>query len=264
MKKIMSIIMSFVMILAFSSIAMASDVDFDINRIEQGQVVYEQNEITDEDQLYERAQNGISDIPLEQLQNPQINFTPVQENKAKSLLPDPKTESNATAQIISKRILDDGTIVDEVVVTQFTDIYLPKESVIQPCLIYEDPSWDDTSSVRLTGTLTFYKATHSGVTEFYLLSKVAGRWDIVSDNPTVSNRLIVAYCCGQSDLDYLLHQEDSYYPGTNSFSYVTGFTHYVYKHAGSMGFNAKATLKRGTSSWTMDVGCFLFGNYHLW
>ena len=124
------------------------------------------------------------------------------------------------------------------------------------------------SSYSVYGQVTYYYSTfQSHGNTGYLLTSVAGGWTVLDSSVTLSDRSVY-YACegfvltnqGISSIDF--SQYCTKYPGTNSFSYNTGFTNYIINdgNAGTMGATSEVTLRHGGSSvWTLEVVAKAFG-----
>ena len=117
------------------------------------------------------------------------------------------------------------------------------------------------TSYSVYGYITYYYSTKyaHGCTG-YLLTSVTGGWQIVDSSVSITNREVTYACYGitLTDTGFGVNnsQYQTKYPTTNSFSYNSGFSEYVYKDGSvsTLGTSSEATLRHGGSSeWTLLV-----------
>lgn len=121
--------------------------------------------------------------------------------------------------------------------------------------------WDDSISVYGYITITYNSrpfSSGSNITE-YLLTKVSGGWERSDSSVSMSNRF-VAYTC---QYIFALAQVTWKYPGSNTFSYNTGYSTYVPDDGATavLGAQCSVDLTRGPySQWTLTTQANVFVN----
>ncbi|MED3645609.1 hypothetical protein P4475_02005 [Halalkalibacterium halodurans] len=217
-------------------------------------VIYEAEEITDINELYERARNGISDEPIKNQNLPNWELTEketeIRMNKHMS-----EIEEYATNQLLSVKKVGDVE-VKEYAATVFADIDLKEhsfeenDSFVSILGSTNRSKWDDSVSVRAYSTIYFTESTYRGM-DYVRLDKVTGGWQRSDTSVSLSNRKVVLGCSGTP----VGSQTTTRNPTTNSFSYTTPSTwKRVTAVQSIVGVNTTVTLKRGTSSqWTLKL-----------
>lgn len=204
----------------------------------------------DLDSLYQDAKNGISDIPLDGFEsNNRIEL--VSNNiMNKNLLgigvpKSPKIKTYSTAKIL--KTTENSELV---AITTFNDVELDDkigdEVTTFAIGTQPDDTTDDSYSVRAYSTI-FVESYTSNNISYKRLTKTTGGWTILDSTVTTSNRKVSYGTAG-----YPLSNGENNVPIsglTFSFNAVHPGVNVGYLY--TIGVNSTATLKRGSSTWTL-------------
>jgi len=171
LKKILTIIVSVLFLLITAIPAFADSLIS-----QKPEKVIENPEITDQEVLFERAVNGISDLKNEDLAPKSKAFI---SNSEDGILKDVKVYS--TTQLLKEEKFKDGRINSEYVTTSFgvikeSDLNSSGEFTIQGAL--EDDEWDSTHSVKAYSTIRWTNQNDSqGVKHITMAGQtISGGW----------------------------------------------------------------------------------------
>ncbi|MED3793973.1 hypothetical protein AB1L07_11150 [Niallia alba] len=224
---------------------------------ENNGIISQKKEITNIEELYERAKNGITDIPIEEIEKSniltelEIQKEDTSTNKLQKMIISEQedmeiVEEVSTAQVL-RTIKNGNTTSQEIALTSFTTLAYGT---------LEDSATDTTKSVRAYSTITYRTEKING-SNCILMTYTRGGWTILDNSVSISNRKVNFGTSGPSSVNGVLkNQTSDKAPTTNSFGYSVPNTWIpIVKDGGytSCGTTQTVTLKRGSSTWTFKM-----------
>lgn len=224
------------------------------------EVLYQAEEITDENELFERAINNVheveineSDIPRYSLEQESLDEFSINSLNDSSFL---HIDEYSTSQILSEKIVD-GELEKEIAVTVFADVQevTPKEQTNDFSIMTSGDkggsAWDSSRSVLASSRIYYTLVTHNGVPSVRL-TRVSGSWSISDSSVRLENR---NYTYGQSGAN--THRSSGQINiSSNSFNTTTpsSWAPAYISPSTNVGVTSRATLRRGTSStWSLTL-----------
>ncbi|WP_191567440.1 hypothetical protein [Metabacillus idriensis] len=248
-KVLSTALLSLLMVFNFSSSPMASgNGDSEVVKYKQ---------VTDLNELYERALNGISDLP-EQEEKTFDSFTSTDLSEINS---DFETQTNSTSQLLKVKNVN-GKLVETYATTVFqvsqdaTDrIEQEKQdNMIRPFASKSDDKWDSTYGVKAYATITWNNVYDSNQVKHFDLTRVTGGWSYDGAGGYVlSNRSAIVGQVGPGSFGSTSGQSKQVATSSNTYSYTVpaswkpvASTKYT-----SCGVSTNIKISRGSSSWTL-------------
>ncbi|ATW26327.1 hypothetical protein [Candidatus Formimonas warabiya] len=205
-------------------------------------------EITDVDQLFLRAKNGITDCDVKPFIKNEKAFLRSQ-GDSKEL------QTYSTAQVLKETKKQNGSTEKTIAVTTFVIVPLGGGS-------YNDEKPDSTGAVVAYSTRYWSTITDSVNNTCYLLTRASGGWRIEDAQVSLSSRKVIYNCngAGADGGPAVTTQHVTKTPTSNTFSYSTGFTKYVchgFDLGFSVGVSTEVKLTRGTANWYLFFDNFI-------
>lgn len=246
-KVISTALLSLGILFSFNSSSMAASVNEDKENLK-----YE--EITDLNELYVRALNGISDLPEQKGQT----FNSIESQELNSNF---ETQIHSTSQLLEVKEID-GELVETYTTTTFqvsqdaTDRIVQQEqdNMIIPFASKIDDAWDKTVGVKAYSTITWNNVYDSSQVKHFDLTKVTGGWSYDgSGNYILSNRSAIVGQVGPGSFGSTAGQSKQVATSSNTYSYTvpSAWNPVVATKYTSCGVSTNLKITRGSSSWTL-------------
>lgn len=224
--------------------------------------LFQAKEITNVDELHQRATKGISDIPLKDIPFSTIQLTSTNspQNINASQL---QTKEYSTAQLLSET-QSGSTTTENYAVTKFVDVLqtptLTASSVNGALIAHSLGSGSETNSyndptISVEDYSTIYVSLSSyGGTQTIKLTSASGGWKMLDPSVTCTNRNALFGTSGINPVGGAVVSETVPYNNISSYT----FSHstpsnwaYVFRNAYcAVGVTQSCTLHRGGSTWT--------------
>ena len=219
------------------------------NEVKKDQeIVFQAEEINDQDELYERAIKGIQEVKLTDRELPKYELKNNNTKENVNLL------QYTTSQLLKSEKKGD-TEIQEFAVTTFT---VTEEEVTNNDHLTtadsgskDETKWDESLSVRASITIHYTRTIKNNV-NYAKVTSASGSWTINDSSVSLSNRKVIIGTSGWP----VNTQSVIKTPTGNSWNYTAPSTwEYVSLDAGhNVGADSTVTLKRGTSSsWTLTL-----------
>ncbi|MDM5358102.1 hypothetical protein QUF78_09355 [Peribacillus sp. ACCC06369] len=217
-------------------------------------IKYEQ--ITDLNELYTRALNGVSDLSSQQddLEKFELSTKSVEKLEL-------ETQSHSTSQLLEVENVD-GQLVETYATTTFhvaqdiTDkIEQQKlDTKIQPFASKKDDKWDSTKGVKAYSTITWSNVFDKNQVKHFKLTKVTGGWSYNgAGNYVLSNRSAIVGQVGPGSFGSTSGQSKQIATGSNTYSYniPSSWKAVIASKYNTCGVSTNLKISRGSSSWTL-------------
>lgn len=225
------------------------------------EIIYQAQEITDIDELLERALNGVHEVELNNIELPKYQLT--NSNKIKSstltnseLSEDFNVTNVSTSQLLKVEKIGDVEI-EEFAITTFglveeTDNINGFNIASAESGNKGEEKWDSSYSVKAYSTIYYSRKKENNI-EYAKITKATGGWKISDSTVSITSRKVSV---GTSGFPSLTQAKD-YSPTSNEWSYSSDFKDWKYvslQYTHYVGATSTATLKsRGGSVWTLQL-----------
>ncbi|WP_110931587.1 hypothetical protein [Paenibacillus bouchesdurhonensis] len=214
-----------------------------------GTVIYQAEEITDLDVLFDRAKNGISDVTNDSEQALFVVQSPSDNN-------DNIKQYTTTQKLLAvqngEELVETFSKVSFLVIT---NDYNSSENgnLIRPFGSKEEEEWDSGYGLRAYSKVNYTRTLNNNVYA-YKLDSVSGGWDKSDSRYILSDRKVVYGISGNAQGSGIgvSRSSGNLYPSGNTFSYTAPSSWPALETNLKMGVNTYITIERGTSStWTL-------------
>lgn len=216
------------------------------------EIIYQAQEITDIDELLERALNGVHEVELNNIELPKYQYKIKSSTLTNSELSEDFNVTNvSTSQLLKVEKIGDVEI-EEFAITTFglveeTDNINSAESGNKG-----EEKWDSSYSVKAYSTIYYSRKKENNI-EYAKITKATGGWKISDSTVSITSRKVSV---GTSGFPSLTQAKD-YSPTSNEWSYSSDFKDWKYvslQYTHYVGATSTATLKsRGGSVWTLQL-----------
>ncbi|WP_120464958.1 hypothetical protein [Paenibacillus aceti] len=248
MKKIVGIVMSFIFIFSFGNVSFANS----LSELDS-KVLYNAQEITDIDLLYERAKHGISDVVSK---NPDQNIAFVSDAPINGTIKEYTTTQKLLAVEKNGVLEESFKTVSFLVYTEEKSTDEEKPGLIQPRGSKEEEDWDSSKGVRAYSTVKYTRSTNNNLYT-YKLDSVSGGWNSYDHGTLIIERKVKYGITGNAQGSGIAVSKSSgdLYPNQNTFDYTAPSSWPALESNVVMGVNTYITLKRqsGTYEWTLHL-----------
>ncbi|WP_342436672.1 hypothetical protein NSS79_25570 [Paenibacillus sp. FSL L8-0436] len=208
-------------------------------------VLYEATPITDMEVLFERAKNGITDLPLSKsAEEPSIKQ--ILNNNKSQIQAEPEigvVEYFSTTQKV-KAVKIDEKIVDTFSTTSFAILADGSKN---------ETKWDSSGGVVAYSTVNYDTLTQNNIKHYKLVS-VTGGWNIHDSSINLSNRTVTYGATGNSlgGGPYLSQIGGPHSISVNAFSFAAPTSwYYIAQPSSTIGVTSQVTLSRNSSTWQL-------------
>jgi hypothetical protein len=175
MKKILSVSLALVMLLAISTQFGFSKAEAKVGNKE---IVFQAKEIKDKETLYKRALKGIN----EDKKGAPVPEKAVLKGNGDSV----EIETKTTSQLLERYNKEDGTSVEVYAATTFTEVE-GEDLVAASASGQSGSTWDSSGGIKAFSTIYYERPSYDG--NYYIEIKYAtGGWDFYDGNLRVLNR----------------------------------------------------------------------------
>lgn len=231
-----------------------------------GKVTYQQNEITDIDELYSKAIEDSNKTATEEL-NISATLSKVEPvNKNLSLMNNSdendtkKVDTISTTQLLKKVEYSNNKTEEFYATTVFTNNIDPVLGVtpsstggITPFASSEDVEYDDSYSVKAYSTYYYTKLTY-GDYSYHDITSVKGGWTKLDSSVTLSRREVIYGATGPAYHDNrFITQRQISYPGSNTFSYTAPSSWIAVQPTHAVGVTTNIDINRRSSTWRLTL-----------
>lgn len=204
-------------------------------------IIFQKQEITDLNTLFNRAINGKSDISTGNLRS-SIKLSDDKDNIQTNDINKPTVNQYITAQVLKESQTNTGVEKDIAVTTFVTVNPLVTSST------RSGSKWDSSYAVKAYSTIYYSSKIGSNGMTYYKLTRAKGGWTNGDSSISLSGRKVVMGCSGNEAEQRVTHYPSGMtwdYYAPSSWVYVSG----VLKPP--VGATSYVTLKRGGSTWTL-------------
>ncbi|MBY0085790.1 hypothetical protein [Brevibacillus brevis] len=247
-KKIGSIVTALLLTFSLGSVVFAGNAISSSSK-----VTYKANEITDLKLLFEKAKERKTDLP----ENTPRKAALLKDGESKDIQ---VYQTTQRLQVV-KDTKTNNNIRESYVTYEFYNVPKDalKEGTISTLGSKEDEKWDSSYSVKAYSTYYFDRYYDQNGLPYRDLTKVSGGWVIDDSSVAVTNKEVWFGASGgalRTDGTAggtVIQDSPHYFPTSLSFSYSAPSSwRPVADSASSIGVTTKATLKRNTSTWTLQ------------
>ncbi|MGJ3195906.1 hypothetical protein [Peribacillus frigoritolerans] len=220
------------------------------------EIVIKYEQITDLNELYTRALNGISDLSSQQDDIEKFDLS------TKSVeIPELENQSYSTSQLLEVENVD-GQFIETYATTTFhvaQDItdkieQQKQDTKIQPSASKNDDKWDSTLGVKAYSTITWSNVYDKNQVKHFKLTKITGGWSYNgAGNYVLSNRSAIVGQVGPGSFGSTAGQSKQMATSSNTYSYSipSSWKAVIASKYNTCGVSTKIKITRGSSSWNL-------------